>query len=117
MKNRLRNLVLVVSSLVVFLTAPVRGQTTYEYKGNPFTNFSCGQVVECSTPSPANPYTSYRATDFVSAILTFDNPLPANMPLQDVSTRAGFQLTMHDGQQTLTAPHRLAYAYVSRNRR
>jgi hypothetical protein len=80
----------------------------YEYKGNPFTLFSCGPnddntaTKDCATPAPSNPFTSYTATDFVTATLTLDSPLPANLSLQDVRTFPGFALSMSDGQQTLT---------------
>ena len=82
-------------------------QTTYQYTGNPFTLFSCGPsssgtgTLLCATPGP-NENTSYTATDFVSATLTVDNPLPANLNLADVTSLPGFQLSMSDGQQTLT---------------
>ena len=82
-------------------------QTTYTYTGNPFTLFSCGLAVPgpgttlCSTPGP-NGFTSYTATDFVSGTLTFTNPLPASMSLQDVTGLPGFQLTLNDGQHTVT---------------
>ncbi len=83
-------------------------QVTYQYQGNPFTLFSCGPnsdntaTSDCSTPAPTNPHTSYTATDFVSATLTLSSALPANFPLQDVRTLPGFQLTMDDGQHTVT---------------
>lgn len=83
-------------------------QAVYQYTGNPFTLFSCGPTadnmatLDCSTPAPTNPYTSYLATDRVTATLSFTNPLPADMAIQDVRTLAGFQLTMNDGHQTLT---------------
>jgi len=85
-------------------------QATYQYVGNPFTMFSCGPnpsgpgTIDCSTPAPANPDTSYTATDHVVATLVLDNPLPANLPYQDIRTFAGFSLTMNDGQHTVATP-------------
>jgi hypothetical protein len=79
----------------------------YTYTGNPFTLFSCGPAVPppgtilCSTPGP-NAFTSYTATNFVSGTLTFTNPLPANMSLGDVTGLAGFNLSLNDGQHTVT---------------
>jgi hypothetical protein len=84
------------------------GQSVYQYKGNPFNLFSCGPAdpgpgdVTCSTPAPTNPLTSYDATDYVSATLTLTSPLGANLAYQDVRTFPGFQLTMNDGQHTVT---------------
>jgi len=83
-------------------------QTTYRYHGNVFKFFSCGPGPEGGTkgcpdaPAPGNPLTTYLATDFVSATLTFSAPLPANLAIQDVTTRPGFSMTMSDGRQTLT---------------
>jgi hypothetical protein len=82
-------------------------QATYNYTGNPFTLFSCGPAVPppgdvlCSTAGP-NSLTSYTAADFVAGTLTFANPLPANLTLQDVTGLPGFQLTLNDGQHTVT---------------
>lgn len=87
-------------------------QAVYTYTGNPFTLFSCGPSVDpntgavtgtldCSTPAPTNPNTSYVVTDRVTATLTFTNLLPASMPLTEISGLAGFQLTMNDGQHTV----------------
>jgi hypothetical protein len=83
-------------------------QAVYQYKGNPFTLFSCGPTadgqatLDCSTPYPTNVYTSYTAADYVSATLSFTSALPANMAVQDVKALAGFQLTLRDQHQTLT---------------
>jgi hypothetical protein len=91
----------------VLSARPAIAQATYTYHGNPFTLFSCGPAVPppgdvlCSTPGP-NSFTSYTAADFVSGTLTFTNPLPANMTLQDVTGLAGFQLILNDGQHTVT---------------
>jgi hypothetical protein len=92
---------------VVLASQPAQAQATYSYKGNPFNLFSCGPAVPgpgdvlCSTPGP-NSFTSYTASNFISGTLTFANPLPTNMPLQDVTGLAGFQLTLNDGQHTVT---------------
>lgn len=100
----------VLGALALFglmLSSQAYAQTTYTYTGNPFTLFSCGLAVPgpgtalCSTPGP-NSLTSYTATDFVSGTLTFTDPLPASMSLQDVTGLAGFQLTLNDGQHTVT---------------
>lgn len=94
-------------ALLVF-AAPAAAQATYSYVGNPFTLFSCGPsspgpgTILCSTPAPTNTLTSYTATDHVTATLVLADPLPANLPLQDVRTFAGFSLTMSDGQHTIT---------------
>jgi len=92
---------------MVLSSQTAKAQTTYSYTGNPFTLFSCGPVVPgpgdvlCSTPGP-NTFTSYTAANFVSGTLTFTNPLPANLSLQDVTGLQGFQLTLNDGQHTVT---------------
>jgi hypothetical protein len=108
--------ILAASVLAVCLAPPVAAQTTsYQYQGNTFTTFSCGPFVDsstgvvtgtanCSTPAPTNVNTSYDLSDFVSATLSFDNPLPANMPLGSVTGHAGFQLTLSDGHQTVATP-------------
>ena len=88
-------------------TAPAAAQAVYQYTGHPFTLFSCGPssgggTLLCSTPAPTNPYTTYTATDFVSATLSLSAALPANMPLTDVRNMAGFQLTMSDVRHTVT---------------
>jgi hypothetical protein len=106
---------------LVLSSQPAVAQTTYNYKGNPFTGFSCGPnaddsaTMDCSTPAPTNTYTSYTATDFVSATLTLGSPLPANFTLQDVRTFSGFTLTMNDGQHTVTVADALGgmFAEVS----
>lgn len=79
--------------------------TVYRYTGNPFTLFSCGASDAsgtCADPAPTNPYTSYTATDHITATLTLDSPLPANASMLDLKTLPGFQLTLSDGHQTLT---------------
>ena len=96
---------------LLFTTAQLSAQATYQYTGNPFTFFSCGPsspgpgTLDCpNDPAPGNALTSYTATDHVTATLTFTSPLAANLNYQDVSTLAGFQLTMSDGHQTLSTP-------------
>ena len=111
MKNTLMRSVFELSAIALIglalSSAPAFAQSTYTYTGNPFTLFSCGPTVPppgtilCSTPGP-NVFTSYTATNFVSGTLTFTNPLPASMSLQDVTGLAGFQLSLNDGQQTVT---------------
>lgn len=86
---------------------PAAAQAIYQYTGNPFTLFSCGPssgggTLLCSSPAPSNPYTSYTATDFVSATLTLSAALPPNMALTDVRTLAGFELTMSDVRHTVS---------------
>jgi len=81
-------------------------QATYSYTGRAFTLFSCGvnefgNTSDCSTPGP-NANTSYTATDHVTATLILASPLPANLAIQDVSTFAGFSLSMNDGEHTVT---------------
>lgn len=111
-----RGRLIAIGILAVCLAGPAAAQTTtYQYQGNTFTSFSCGPFVDsttgivtgtanCSTPSPTNPYTSYTLSAFVSATLIFDNPLPANMALGSVTGRAGFQLALSDGLQTVSTP-------------
>lgn len=96
-------------ALAVF-TRPVVAEV-YEYTGNAFTLFSCGPFIDedgnttgtslCTNSSPTNTYTSYLATDFVSATLTLTDPLDPNLDLFNVATLPGFHLTMDDGQQAL----------------
>lgn len=88
---------------------PAAAQAVYQYQGNPFTFFSCGPTATndadmgCSnSPAPVNPYTSYLATDRVTATLTLDSPLGPNLAYQDIKARPGFQLTMNDGRHTVT---------------
>jgi hypothetical protein len=75
-------------------------------EGTPLTISHAGggpdRGLLCSTPDPA--LTSYTTSDFVQATLTFDQPLPANLHLQDVTGFPGFRLTINDGHQTLVSP-------------
>ncbi len=97
-----------IATLTLLAATPVFAQATYHYVGNPFTLFSCGvnstgdATMDCSTPAPTNPFTSYTAADHVEATLVLDNPLPANLTYGDIRTFAGFSLTMTDGHQTVT---------------
>jgi len=96
---------------VALFAADASAQAVYRYQGRPFKFFSCGHTPEndatisCpDAPAPGNPLTSYLATDAVSAVLSFDTPLPANLPRQDVSARPGFRLVLSDGRHTVNAP-------------
>ena len=94
---------------VAAMIAPAEAQVTYSYTGNPFTLFSCGPsgsggTLDCSTAAPANPDTSYTATDHVTATLTLDSPLGPNFTYSDISALPGFSLTLNDGHQTITTP-------------
>jgi hypothetical protein len=105
---------LALLSIVLAMTCfsePAAAQATYSYTGHPFTLFSCGPFIDngtvtgtstCSTPAPTNQYTSYTATDHVTGTLALAAPLPANMAITDVRTFAGFQLSMNDGEHTVT---------------
>jgi hypothetical protein len=100
---------LAVAGLVVAgAAATAAAEATYQYVGNPFTLFSCGPTADglgtlnCSAPAPANPNTSYLATDHVEATLVLASPLPASLPYQDIRTFAGFSLTLSDGRHTVT---------------
>jgi len=73
-----------VAALLVVYPASVQAvPTTYQYTGNPFT------VVTA-------PYTT---SDFVTGMLTFAAPLPANMPLTNVKP---ISFRFSDGVQTIT---------------
>ena len=90
-----------ISKAVGAATGPV----VYSYTGNPFTLFSCGASDgggACATPAPANTFTSYTATDHITATFTLDAPLPSNASFLDLKTLPGFQLSLSDGHQTLT---------------
>jgi len=82
---------------------------SYHYVGNQFQQFSCGPDTSgpsCPSVDPA--YTSYTTSDFLSATLTFDSPLPANLNDQDLRNFAGFTLILNDRHQTLIAPGDIA---------
>jgi hypothetical protein len=102
--------ILISTLMIATLGASASAQATYQYQGNPFTFFSCGPnaddtaTMDCSTPAPTNTHTSYTATDHVTATLTLDTPLGPNFPYSDVSTLPGFQLTLDDGQHTVSTP-------------
>lgn len=94
----------------LILSGAASAQVTYTYTGNVFQYFSCGLsssgngTAGCQNePAPGNPLTTYTATDKVTATLTFTSALPANMPFGDVTSLPGFQLSLSDGQQTLTS--------------
>lgn len=97
-----------LAALGLALSSPlVAAQATYRYTGNAFTFFSCGPTsdgqgtLSCADPGP-NANTSYTATDRVTATLSFDSPLAANLDLAEVQSLPGFELSMHDGHQTVT---------------
>lgn len=92
----------------VAVPLPAAAQAVYRYTGLPFTLFSCGPspsgsgTLLCSSPAPGNPYTSYTATDRVTAALTLTAPLPANLALADVRSMPGFRLELSDGRHSVT---------------
>jgi hypothetical protein len=98
--------------VAALLLAPraAAAHATYTYTGHPFTLFSCGPTadnsatLDCTTPAPANSFTSYDTTDFVTATLVFDDPLGPNFPYGPIAGIPGFQLTLNDGQHTLSTP-------------
>lgn len=99
------------SVAAVLSAAPALAQTTtYHYTGNTFTQFSCGPsssgtgTASCSTGAPTNSQTSYTLTDKVTATLTFDAPLPANMAMSSIVGLSGFHLSLSDGHQTVQTP-------------
>ena len=108
--RRCRLLMAIAGIALAGSVQPAAAQATYTYVGNGFTLFSCGLnststgTINCSTPAPTNPNTSYTTADHVTATLTLANPLPANLSYQDVRTFAGFSLTMNDGHQTVATP-------------
>ena len=92
----------VAFATLAFVALPATAQVTYQYAGNPFTLFSCGGNSDCSTPGP-NANTSYTASDVVNGTLTLNSALPPNLSSQDVSGLPGFQISLNDGHQTMTA--------------
>lgn len=105
---RFAKVILLFGICAILSSTAAFAQATYNYTGNVFTLFSCGPspdntaTQDCSTPAPTNSFTSYIATDKVTATLTLSSALPANFAIADVSTLPGFQLTMNDGQHTVT---------------
>lgn len=101
-------IVLLLTICCVFTATAAFGQATYNYTGHVFTFFSCGPnadntaTMDCTTPAPTNTFTSYTATDKVTATLTLSSPLPANMAIADVRAFAGFHLSMNDGEHAVT---------------
>jgi len=105
-----------LAAVAVLAALPAAAQaTSYQYHGNTFTQFSCGPFTDsqtgqvtgtlnCSTPAPTNPNTSYTLADFVAVTLTFDAPLPASMALSSVTGLSGFHMTLNDGHQTVSTP-------------
>jgi len=106
--RQVTRVILLIAFCAVLSSAAAFAQATYTYTGNVFTLFSCGPTaddtatLDCSTPAPTNTFTSYTATDKVTATLTLSSPLPANFAIADVRTLPGFQLTMNDGEHTVT---------------
>jgi hypothetical protein len=102
--------VFAMAGIAVVLSAqPASAQATYDYAGSPFTLFSCGPnatntaITLCSTPGP-NSNTSYILGDRVTATITLDAPLEANLPLTSITSRAGFHLTLNDGRHIVSTP-------------
>jgi hypothetical protein len=108
----MRRKLLLSISLSIFCLLLLGGrasaQVSYQYTGNQFNLFSCGTnstdngTTDCSTPGP-NANTSYSASNFVTATLTVTSALPPNLNFQSVTGLPGFQVTMSDGQQTLSS--------------
>jgi hypothetical protein len=102
--------VIATAGIAVVLSAQsASAQATYDYEGSPFTLFSCGPngtntaITLCSTPGP-NANTSYILGDRVTATITVDAPLEANLALTSITGRAGFHLTLNDGRHTVSTP-------------
>ncbi len=95
-------LLALVCGVLALSSLPAAAQVTYQYSGNPFNLFSCGGNSDCSIPGP-NANTSYTATDHVTGTLTLNAALPPNLAAQDISTLPGFQISLNDGHQTMTA--------------
>ena len=103
--RQLRRAALLAATGVAFLAAaqPAAAQATYDYVGSPFTLFSCGGGSLCTTPGP-NSNTSYISGDRVTATITLDDPLEANLPLTSITGRPGFHVTLNDGRHTVSTP-------------
>jgi len=97
-----------VFAVALALAPAAAASVTYNYTGNNFTLFSCGPTfdntatLDCGTPAPTNTFTQYTAGNHVTATLTLDSALPANMAITDIRNFAGFGLSMNDGQHTVT---------------
>jgi hypothetical protein len=116
-----RAIAIVIACVAFIMSAQsATAEVTYKYTGSPVTQFSCGpdptrpDTLRCPTPAPANPLTTYTASDFVSIALTFDDPLPPNFPTQVMHNRPGFHLTLNDGHQTLTEADAVDFAWLAR---
>jgi len=74
---------------------------TYTYSGHGFKLFECATSPnpDCANPGPGNPY---KTSNSITASLTLASPLENNLGPTDITGRAGFQLTLNDGQNTLS---------------
>lgn len=81
---------------------PAAADVTYVYVGNNFTNVSNQYPY----------YYSYTTSYYVTAYLTFSNPLAAGMAFQTV-TPIQWQLTDHSPNYTLGGPSNLTIGYFS----
>ncbi|HKD08558.1 MAG TPA: Ig-like domain-containing protein [Bryobacteraceae bacterium] len=98
----IQNRLILLSLIGACWSSSANAQVTYQYTGNPFTLFTCGGNSLCPTPGP-NANSSYTPTDKVTGTLTLATSLPAGLNLQDISGLAGFQISLNDGHQTMTA--------------
>lgn len=80
--------------------AEAQSEVGYSYQGNNFNLFSCDGNNLCSDSDPL--HTSYTTSDFITAVITLDEPLPGNLNLENIRDLPGFTLTMTDGHQVLT---------------
>src|SRR5262245_18959168 len=91
--------------LVTWVAAirPAAAQVSYTYQGNPFTYFSCGSSIAFYNSCPyTNQYSSYTASNSVTATISLTSRLPSNLSIADIRSLPGFRLTMSDGFQTQT---------------